>query len=184
VVGHSTRWSRRRFAGWSLTAGGGLLLLGTKAASAAVSAARRLRLYNLHTGEKLNAVYWEEGHYVASSLAEIDHMLRDFRTGELHTMDPKLLDLVYRLQVALEDHGPVAVISGYRSAATNAMLARKSEGVAKNSFHIKGMAIDLRLPERRLSAVREAALAIGGGGVGYYPRSDFVHMDTGPLRSW
>jgi uncharacterized protein YcbK (DUF882 family) len=175
---------RRRFLGWSLAAGCGLLILGARAAVAATAAARQLEFYHLHTGESLRAVYWEGGRYLEHGLAEIDHVLRDFRTGEVRAIDPELLDLVHRVRLALECDQPVHVISGYRSPETNAMLARRSSGVAKNSYHVKGMAIDLRLPGRDLKDLHVAALTLEGGGVGYYPKSDFVHMDTGPVRSW
>ena len=175
---------RRRFLGWSLGAGCGLLIPGAKTAAAARPAARQLEFYNLHTGESLRAVYWEGGHYIADALDEIDYVLRDFRTGDVRSIDPALLDLVHRLRFAMACDQPVHVISGYRCPATNAMLARRSNGVAKNSYHVKGMAIDLRLPDRDLKDLRTAALTLAGGGVGYYPKSDFVHMDTGPVRSW
>lgn len=178
------RCSRRRFMGRSLAAGGGLLLSGAKMATAATTEARQLAFYNLHTGESLAAVYWEGGRYLSAGLAEIDYVLRDFRTGDVHPIDPGLLDLVHRLRLAMDYQRPVHVISGYRSPATNAMLARRSNGVAKNSYHVKGMAIDLRLPGRSLDEVRRAAIALAGGGVGFYPRSDFVHVDTGPVRAW
>jgi uncharacterized protein YcbK (DUF882 family) len=184
VLCHSTICSRRRFVGWSLAAGGGVLLAGTKVAKATGTVARQLKFYNLHTDESLSAVYWEGGRYVVDALAEINYVLRDFRTGDVRTIDPRLLDLVHQLRFLMEDDGPVHVISGYRSAATNAMLARRSKSVAKNSYHIKGMAIDLRLPDRRLEDVRAAALTVAGGGVGFYPKSVFVHMDTGPVRAW
>lgn len=175
---------RRRFLRWSLAAGGSLLVSGANIAAAASPAIRQLKFYNLHTGEALSAVYWEGGRYLADGLAEIDYVLRDFRTGEVRGIDPQLLDLVHRLRLVMECDRPVHVISGYRSPETNAMLARRSNGVAKNSYHVKGMAIDLRLPDRDLKDLRSAALALAGGGVGYYPRSDFVHMDTGPVRTW
>src|ERR687892_1176863 len=175
--------SRGRLVGWSLAAGG-LLLSRTNAARAHTEAARQLAFYNLHTGESLSAVYWEGGRYLEDGLAEIDYVLRDFRTGEVRSIDPGLLDLVHRLRRTMDAKQPVHVISGYRSAATNAMLARRSRSVAKNSYHVKGMAIDLRFPERRLADLRAAALALAGGGVGYYPKSDFVHVDTGPVRAW
>jgi uncharacterized protein YcbK (DUF882 family) len=178
------RYGRRRLLGWSFAAGCGLLVPGVKAATAAAATVRRLGFYNLRTGESLSSVYWEDGRYLADALAEIDYVLRDFRTGEVHPIDPALLDLVHRLRVVMGTAQPFHVISGYRSPETNAMLARKSGGVAKNSYHVKGMAIDLRLPDRRLEDLRAAALALAGGGVGYYPRSDFVHMDTGPVRAW
>jgi uncharacterized protein YcbK (DUF882 family) len=178
-----TLCSRRRFVGWSLAAAG-VLLCGANGARAGTEAARQLAFYNLHTGESLRAVYWEGGRYLEDGLAEIDYVLRDFRTGEVRSIDPKLLDLVHRLRRTMDDDEPVHVISGYRSPATNAMLARRSNGVAKNSYHVKGMAIDLRLPDRRLADLRAAAMALAGGGVGYYPKSNFVHVDTGPVRAW
>ncbi|MGH6898034.1 MAG: DUF882 domain-containing protein [Geminicoccaceae bacterium] len=153
-------------------------------ALAATTTARQLEFHHLHTGESLSAVYWEGGRYLADGLAEIDYVLRDFRTGDVHRIDPALLDLVHRLRLAMDCDRPVHVISGYRSPATNAMFARRSNRVAKNSYHVKGMAIDLRLPDRRLEDLRAAALALAGGGVGYYPKSDFVHIDTGPVRAW
>jgi uncharacterized protein YcbK (DUF882 family) len=178
-----TNCSRRRFLGWSFAAAG-LLLSGASGARAATEAVRQLAFYNLHTGESLSAVYWEGGRYLKDGLAEIDYVLRDFRTGDVLGIDPELLNLVHRLRRTMDDEEPVHVISGYRSPATNAMLARRSKGVSKNSYHVKGMAIDLRLPKRRLADLRAAALALGGGGVGYYPKSDFVHVDTGPVRAW
>lgn len=181
---NGTACGRRRFLGWSLAASGTLLIAGAKTAAAATGPARELEFLNLHTGETLRAVYWEGGRYLPDALDEIDYVLRDFRTGDVRSIDPALLDLVHRLRVALACDRPVHVISGYRCPATNAMLARRSNGVAKNSYHVKGMAIDLRLPERSLKDLRHAALTLAGGGVGYYPKSDFVHMDTGPVRSW
>jgi len=178
------RCSRRRLLGWSLAAGSALLIPGTRAASAASAPARQLAFHCLHTGASVSAIYWEGGRYLADGLAEIDYVLRDFRTGEVRGIDPELLDLLHRLRVAMECNRPIDVISGYRSPETNAMLARRSNGVAKNSYHVKGMAIDLRLPDRNLKDLRTAALALAGGGVGYYPKSDFVHMDTGPVRTW
>jgi uncharacterized protein YcbK (DUF882 family) len=175
--------NRRRFLSRSLAAAGGLLLPGAKA-EAAAPAARQLKFYNTHTGESVTALYWEHGQYVAGGLTEIDHVLRDFRTGDVHPIDPYLLDLVHRLRLALAYDDPVHVISGYRSPKTNAMLARRSSKVAKNSYHMKGMAIDLRLPGRRLEDVRAIAMELGGGGVGFYPGPQFVHVDTGPVRAW
>jgi uncharacterized protein YcbK (DUF882 family) len=175
--------ARRRLLGLALAAGCALLLPAARPASAR-SPARRLAFDHLHTGERLRATYWEGGRYLPDGLREIDLILRDFRTGEVHAIDPALLDLLHRLCATLSYGAPIAVISGYRCPATNAMLAARNPGVAVNSFHLRGMAIDLRLPGRGLAAVRDAALAIGRGGVGYYPRSDFVHVDTGPVRRW
>ncbi len=175
--------SRRAFLGRSLAASG-LLLPGTAAAAAGLPTVREANFYNTHTGESLTALYWEQGHYVPAGLSEVDYVLRDFRTGDVHPIDPHLVDLVHRLRLAMAYDDPVHVISGYRSPKTNAMLARRSSKVAKNSYHMKGMAIDLRLPGRRLEDVRAAALSLGGGGVGFYPGPQFVHIDTGPVRTW
>ena len=174
---------RRRLLALGLAAGAGLMLPGTRPAGAQ-SAARRLEFYHIHTGEKLRATYWERGRYLEDSLREIDFVLRDFRTSEVHAIDPALLDLLHRLCAAAGYDAPIHVISGYRCPATNAMLAARGPGVAWNSYHLRGMAIDLRLPGRALAAVRDAAILIGRGGVGYYPSSDFVHLDTGPARRW
>jgi uncharacterized protein YcbK (DUF882 family) len=159
-------------------------MLAPARAAVAQGAARKLAFHSLHTGEKLAATYWENGRYLADGLREIDHVLRDFRTGDVHPIDPALLDLLYRLRLVMDYEGATSVISGYRCPATNAMLAARSKRVAKNSYHVLGMAIDLRLPGRQLATVRDSAKALASGGVGYYPNSDFVHVDTGPVRAW
>ena len=173
---------RRRVLGLALAASG-VMLAGMRPAAAQVGA-RSLAFYSLHTGEQLRATYWENGRYLTDALREIDYNLRDFRTGEVHMIDPELLDLLYRLRLAMDYDGPISVISGYRCPATNAMLAARSNQVAKNSYHLRGMAIDIRLPGRQLAALRDGARALARGGVGYYPNSDFVHVDTGPVRAW
>ncbi|MGO9060591.1 MAG: DUF882 domain-containing protein [Candidatus Binataceae bacterium] len=144
---------------------------------------RSLSFYNLHTGESLKAVYYENG-YVAGALQEIDYVLRDFRANEVKPIDPRLLDLLVALDDRLDTTAPYHVISGYRSPKTNAMLHAYSEGVAAHSLHIDGRAIDIRVPNRDLSTLHNAALALRAGGVGYYPRPDFVHVDTGRVRRW
>lgn len=145
---------------------------------------RKLELLNLHTGESLQAVYFEDGRYLPDALAEIDVVLRDHRTGEVHPIEPRLLDLLHRLSASLESDAPYHVISGYRSPATNAMLHAESPKVAAHSLHMQGWAIDVRLPGRELAELHRAALALQGGGVGYYPSSDFVHVDVGRVRTW
>lgn len=157
---------------------------GGRAAQAAVSGERRLNFYSLNTQESLSAVFWQDGRLIPDALAEIDYHLRDFRTGDVRSIDPGLLDLLHRLSSLMDYEAPLHVISGYRSPKTNAMLARRSNRVAKKSYHLRGMAIDIRLPERRLEALRDGARKLAGGGVGFYPSSDFVHVDTGPVRSW
>lgn len=160
------------------------LAMAPRAVLAREATPRTLAFNNLHTGETLKTVFWADGGYVRESLGEINRVLRDFRTGDVSPIDPELLDVLYTLRERLETNMPFEVISGYRSPATNAMLNARSDGVAKKSFHTRGMAIDIRLEDRKLSDLRGAALALGAGGVGYYPRSGFVHVDTGPVRRW
>ncbi|AWK86653.1 DUF882 domain-containing protein [Azospirillum thermophilum] len=146
---------------------------------------RHLSLMNLHTGERIQAEYWAKGRYLRDGMREINRLLRDHRTGSVHPMDPRLLDLVYALTRKIGSRNPVHVISAYRSPETNAMLREADgSGVAQNSFHMQGKAIDLRIPGLPLGHLRKAALSLRGGGVGYYPDSNFVHVDVGPLRHW
>jgi uncharacterized protein YcbK (DUF882 family) len=145
---------------------------------------RRLSFYHTHTSEKLDVVYAENGTYVADALAEVNHLLRDFRSGDVHPIDPRLLDILHDVQTRTGSAGQFEVISGFRSPATNAMLRAHSSGVARNSLHLLGQAIDVRLTGARTSNVRRAAIAMRRGGVGYYPESDFVHLDTGRIRTW
>ena len=145
---------------------------------------RTLSFYNIHTGEYLKTAYWQEGHHTAKAMQEISHLLRDYRTGETMTIDPRLLDLLYSANRVMDSSRPFHVVSGYRSPATNAMLRQGSTGVAKHSLHMEGKAIDIFMPDRPLKELRRVALSLGGGGVGYYPESDFVHLDVGPVRSW
>jgi uncharacterized protein YcbK (DUF882 family) len=145
---------------------------------------RALEFNNLHTGERLKTVYWEDGRYVPEAMRHINWLLRDFRTETVHPIDPRLLDLLADLHGRLQTREPFQVISGYRSPQTNAMLASLGDGVAQNSLHIQGKAIDIRVPGRHLRYVRAAALSLRRGGVGYYPHSDFVHVDTGRIRTW
>ena len=150
----------------------------------AASPERSLVFYNTHTGEQLSTVYWLEGNYVPVSLKDIDHILRDHRTDEVINIDKRLLDLLFAIRTKLETHQPFHIISGYRSAETNALLRSHSSGIAKKSLHMVGEAIDLRLPGRALRTLRQIALNLKAGGVGYYPQSDFVHVDVGRVRYW
>jgi uncharacterized protein YcbK (DUF882 family) len=146
-----------------------------------------VRLHNLHTDEKLDAVYFDDGHYVPDALQAVNHVLRDFRTGDVHPMDPALLDLLTVLTAKVETRSPIYVISGYRSPQTNRFLRAEGgpeTGVAKKSLHLQGQALDLRLSDVALSHVHAAALDLARGGVGYYPVSNFVHVDVGPVRQW
>jgi len=167
----------------------GLGLVGGLAAAPAALAAltaptRRLAFDNLHTGETLDVAYYENGCYVGDALAEVNRVLRDYRTGDVHVIEPRLLDLLTVLSASLETKTAFGVISGYRSPQTNAMLHEKSGQVASGSLHMQGQAIDIRLPGVDSATVRDAALRLAIGGVGYYPTSDFVHVDVGRVRRW
>lgn len=146
--------------------------------------AGELSFHSIRTGETVTAVYRQDGRLLPDGLAQLDYILRDYRTGEVRPIAPGLLDLVHELKQAMDYQEPIGVISGYRSPATNAMLAARSKRVAKNSYHLRGMAVDIRMPGRPLAELRDAALRLRRGGVGYYPESDFVHVDVGPVRSW
>ncbi|MEZ5524561.1 MAG: YcbK family protein [Pseudomonadales bacterium] len=145
---------------------------------------RSLQFYNLHTGESLNTVFSIEGRFVKESLQDINHLLRDHRTDEVRAIDPRLLTLLDDLKNLVGNKQPFHIISGYRSPATNQMLNQQSNGVAKQSLHMKGMAIDIRVPGVDTRALQKSALSLQGGGVGLYTRSDFVHVDVGRVRSW
>ena len=145
---------------------------------------RNLRFAHTHTGERLAIEYFRGGTYLPDALATVDYFLRDFRTGDVHSIDPQLLDLLHGLTRVTETSAPFQVISGYRSPATNEMLRHRSEGVAAGSLHMQGQAIDIRLADVPLAKLRKAALAERRGGVGFYPASDFVHVDTGRVRMW
>lgn len=147
-------------------------------------AERKLAFLNLHTGERIQSVYWAENQYIPEALQAISNVLRDHRTGDLHTMDTDLFNLLHLLQSQLNSDQEFHVISAYRSPETNAMLASRSGGVAKQSMHTQGKAIDIRLPGHKLSDLQAAALSLKTGGVGYYPKSDFIHLDTGRTRFW
>ena len=151
---------------------------------AADSSPRVLSFHNVHTGEFARATYWAAGEYLAEGLRQIDRVLRDHRTNLAHPIDRRLLGVLDALSARLDTAEPFEVISGYRSPATNAMLAHTTSGVAPGSLHVTGMAIDLRVPGRPLPAVRDAAKALQSGGVGYYPASNFVHVDVGRVRYW
>jgi uncharacterized protein YcbK (DUF882 family) len=150
----------------------------------AAADAARLAFLNTHTGERVDVVYREAGTLVPGALAEIDRVLRDHRSGDVHPIDRSLLDLLHRLASTVDTARPFHVISGYRSPASNAKLAAASSGVAKQSLHLQGRAIDIRVPGVALRDLRQAALGLRGGGVGFYPGSDFVHLDTGRVRAW
>lgn len=179
--------SRRRFLQTGLGACGLLALpLTASIAEAAIRKPyeKKLSFLNLHTGERTRAVYWASGRYIPEGMRAINHVLRDHRSNERRAIDHDLFDLLYLLQLKLNTQQEIHVVSAYRSPATNAKLAAQSDGVAKNSMHTLGKAIDIRIPGRKLSDLRTAAMSLQAGGVGYYPSSNFVHLDTGHFRYW
>lgn len=145
---------------------------------------RRLRFVHTHTSEKLDVVYAESGSYLPDALAEINSLLRDFRSGEIYPIEPGLLDLLHAVRSRAANTRPFEIISAYRSPQTNEMLRQKGGGVAKRSLHMQGKAIDIRLPGTDTGQLRQAAMSLQAGGVGYYPKSDFIHVDTGRVRNW
>jgi uncharacterized protein YcbK (DUF882 family) len=179
--------SRRRFltlATGAMISAGSLVSMPALAKSAFRKPERALSIYNLHTGESVNAVYWANGAYVGEAIAEINHLMRDFRTDQVKAIHPQLLNLMYAISNSLGAARPIELISGYRSPDTNALLRERSNGVAKHSLHMDGMASDIRIAGHDLGALRKVALSLHAGGVGYYPQSDFVHVDVGPVRHW
>lgn len=173
---------RRSFLKASLVLASSVPLIGK--AAVAVPAERKLSLYNTHTGESVNRVFWAEGQFVPDALQDINKVLRDHRNNAVAVIDPQLLLLLDQVNAKMGAASQFHIISGYRSPESNALLNATTTGVAKHSMHMDGKAIDIRMPGRNLAQVRQAAMSLRGGGVGYYPDSQFVHMDTGRLRSW
>lgn len=173
--------NRRHFL--RLTAAG-MGLLAT-APAFALDRERALSFYCTHTSETLRLVYWTptEG-YLRESLQEVNYAFRDHYNGLVKRIDKHLLDLLYALRLKLQPRQPINILCGYRSPQTNAMLRRHHSGVAKNSFHMYGQAVDIRMPGHSLTDLHRAAVSLKMGGVGLYRRSDFVHVDTGPVRYW
>lgn len=145
---------------------------------------RRIRMYSGRTGESLDTIYWVEGDYIPEAMDEISHFMRDWRSGERRAIDNRTIDIMAASHNLLEVSEPYMMLSGYRSPGTNAMLRSNSRGVARNSLHMQGQAADLRLASRSVSQMARAAAACAAGGVGRYSRSNFVHMDCGPIRVW
>lgn len=148
---------------------------------------RALSFVHTHTAERMEIAYAVGGQYQADALAQLNHLLRDFRTGEVKPIDPKLFDLLHELTMELGNDTPFHIISGYRSPHTNRMLQARggaNTGVASKSLHMVGKAMDIRVPDVKLKTLREAAADLKRGGVGYYPSSNFVHVDTGRVRYW
>lgn len=145
---------------------------------------RRLSFYHTHTGEALTVCYFRDGEYCPRALSKISYLMRDHYNGEVISIDTGLLDVLHRVADRIRIDAPFHVISGYRSPHTNARLRRKSKGVASRSLHMLGKAVDIRVPGLRTAVLRKTAVKLKAGGVGYYPQSDFVHLDTGRVRCW
>jgi len=177
----SSLLSRRRLLGAAVATAGVGLVYPVPAVS---FAPRSVSLYNVHTSEWLRTVYWADGHYIREAVRDINWILRDHHSDEIRAMDAGVLDVLGNLRERLDTHEPFLVVSGYRSPTTNMRMYLNHEGVAKHSYHIKGMAVDLRSERRSLDQIREAAVSLRCGGVGYYPRSGFIHVDCGPIRYW
>lgn len=143
-----------------------------------------LSLYNIHTGESLKTCYRTNGKLIQRAVDRISHIMRDHRTGEIKPVDTKLLDLLHHIVEEVTPHAPISIVSGYRSPRTNAALRRVTTGVARNSLHMQGRAIDIRIPGYQTKTLHQVAIAMKSGGAGYYPASDFVHLDTGPIKAW
>jgi uncharacterized protein YcbK (DUF882 family) len=167
----------RAFAGPGASAGRG-------AETGSAAGARHLTLKNLHTPEVLDVVYRHGDQYVPEALAQAEAVLRDYRTGDRHPIDPELLDILYDVAQSIGVEPVFSVISGYRSPQTNALLHERSAGVASHSLHMEGRAIDVRLSHVNCADLADKALEMKRGGVGYYRQSDFVHLDTGRIRTW
>lgn len=154
-------------------------------ASSTTASEHTLRLYNTHTNEKIEIVYRRGDQYIQSALAKLDFFLRDHNTNEVRHFDPRLYDILSDLTASVgHPGGEIDIVCGYRTTSTNAALRAHTNGVAKNSLHIQAEAIDLRMPGVNTLKLRKAALALARGGVGYYPHSDFIHVDTGRVRQW
>ena len=184
------RWTRRRVlhvggavVGIAAAGGWGRPARAAELESAALSA-KRIGLHNLHTGETLDLEFFRGAGYVSDSLAAIQVLLRDFRNDEQHAIDPKLMDYLHDVARHLRVDPVFSVISGYRSPQTNAILRERSSGVAQRSLHLEGRAIDVRLAGVDCADLAGHALGMSRGGVGYYDKSDFVHLDTGAFRTW
>jgi len=161
-----------------------VLALSTLSSSGMIGEEQKLSFYNTHTNEHIEVVYKKGGDYNPQALQEINQIFRDHRADKIHPIDPALLDYLYDLLIKIDFHGEVHIISGYRSSETNKKLRKKSSGVAVRSLHIQGMALDFRLPEVDTKLLRGTAIGMKRGGVGYYKKLDFIHIDTGRARFW
>lgn len=179
----ASQLDRRQFLGLGLGAAA-ILLPSDVSAKPRMGGDRILSLHNKYTGESLRAIYWSNGRYVPENVRGINHLFRDHLTDEIQPINLRLLDLLYSMRGRLQTAKPICVISGYRSPSTNHILRAHSRRVAKNSYHMRGMAADLEIPGYSNRQLATLARKMKAGGVGYYPRSGFIHVDVGPVRYW
>ena len=175
---------RRKFLKGSAFTSIALLLSPSIQATSKITSEKTLGFYNLHTNEKIQCCYWSGNGFDQHNLEKINYILRDHRTGDIQAIDPDLLNLLHNLHQTAGSNMPYHVISAFRSAKTNAKLRKNSSGVAKKSLHMQGKAIDVRLPDIELKALRDVAISFNAGGVGYYAKSGFLHIDVGRPRTW
>jgi len=189
----NTDISRRHFLKKTMSAGtlgAAMAMLPTLANAHAIEMPRdisdfKISFRNQHTGESFSSVYKANGRYNPDAFHEINHVMRDFRTGDIFPIDPRVIDILFMVRYnAGAEHIPYEILSGYRSPKTNAMLGRAGTGVASNSLHMTGQAADLRLPGYKTRYIRNLAVKLKAGGVGFYPKSNFIHVDTGRPRNW
>ena len=167
-----------------VTAASTIFPLKARAVSEKISSQKELFFYNVYTKENINTVYWKDGMYLPDELARINHIFRDIRSGKEREININLLDLLFEVKEQLKSEDPFHVMSGYRTPKSNAMLRKRKKGVAKNSLHMYGKAVDISIPGYSLRGIRKAAMKLRAGGVGYYPRSKFLHLDVGEVRYW
>jgi uncharacterized protein YcbK (DUF882 family) len=176
--------ARRRLLKSALIAAPAIIAARYSGPAAAATQSRRIGLFNTHTGESLEAVFFSAGEYQRNILSQLNRLLRDHRTGDIGAIDPALFDQLFDVAGAAGADPEFEVISGFRSAASNELLRAHSRGVARRSLHLDGKAIDVRLKGVKCERLSEVALDLGRGGVGLYRNSNFVHLDTGRVRRW
>jgi len=176
--------TRREFLKKSIIVGSGLILSPSELFSLSLPIDKTLILHNTHTGESIKSTFWLKDHYVKSELKRLNYFFRDFRENKTARMDKNLYQLLYGIQLVSNSKKPVDILSGFRSKKTNKKLRRHSRGVARQSYHVRAKAIDFNISDRYVKQTLKLAKMLEFGGVGYYPKSGFVHIDTGPVRSW
>jgi len=177
---------RRTFLGIGLITAAAFVVPGASlaAANGVPEPERRLCIHNLHTREDINISYWKDGMYVPDALEQLNYIFRDHYNGAVTQIDVNLFDFLFAIQQKIQSTEPFHLISGFRTVKTNERLRKRNRNVSRKSLHVHGMAADIRLPDHKLKILRRAAYQLKGGGVGYYPKSNFVHVDVGKVRFW